>query len=506
MQDKNALAQGQTTTPDSRLMGYAMVLQTVPKGVWYSLLTFGFIIIGTILWYLRNNIENIAITIASMISIVIVIAFVAHIVKNVYRGYVGYHNASKMSLERQVAREKLELARLQNERLRVAINMDRYMPTMMQVGLAQGRNITYSKGAIKIEHHLSNLHSLQSGQELELIEAPSSLPTQVRYEDIRHQIPQGHVLVGIGPNGVETKESAVGACVWIVGLSGTGKTSTTVLRVEERAATGHKFLAIDPHWFKPDSLSNAISGYAERFVQPPARDSKEALAVLTLFLDEFNGRKSGRIPQPWQPMTLLVDEVNALMDAQSEEEKQIKELLPTVARVCGQEARNFLMGGIFISQQATLLAWLRKVALMIIVHQLLMESEKKLALNGDTEVIESMKTWPVGRTYVYGVGFQEGPRTVQQPYFAKEGKGEWAYKEVEQSNEGHEPLPFPVARKQNKRAEHVDLAEAIDYWNEVHDETGRVPTVKEIEARYQLTNHQARRLINEYILPEAVNE
>jgi hypothetical protein len=77
------------------------------------------------------------------------------------------------------------------------------------------------------------------------------------------------------------------------------------------------------------------------------------------------------------------------------------------------------MGGIFISQQATGLAWLRKVSLMVIVHQLLMESEKRLALNGDKEAIEDMKSWPVGRTYVYGVGFQDGPRTVQQPYFTR---------------------------------------------------------------------------------------
>jgi hypothetical protein len=164
------------------------------------------------------------------------------------------------------------------------------------------------------------------------------------------------------------------------------------------------------------------------------------------------------------------------------------------------------MGGMFISQQATNLAWLRKVALMIIVHQLLMESEKKLALNGDTAVIDAMKTWPIGRTYVYGVGFQDGPRTVQQPYFAKEGKGQWAYTEVEETEDAHEPLPFPVARKQGKKAEHVDLGEAIEYWNETYEEAGRVPTVKEIEARYQLTNHQARRLINEFILPEAVSE
>lgn len=261
------------------------------------------------------------------------------------------------------------------------------------------------------------------------------LPTEVMYEDIKHLVPRGHVLVGIGYHGVETMPQAVGACVWIVGLSGTGKTSTTVLRVEERAAFNHLLLGVDPHWFKDDSLYHAIyeladkktgmvlgpGPYADRFAMPMAKTPAESLKVYKAFLGEFYARKNGQRPKPWRPVTLLVDEVGAQMDkatANTAEEKEIIELLPSIARICGQEARNFYMGGIFISQQATGLAWLSKVALMIIVHQLLREAEKKLATNNDPVVMKEMKTWPIGRTYVHGVGFgTEGPRTVQQPYF-----------------------------------------------------------------------------------------
>lgn len=262
---------------------------------------------------------------------------------------------------------------------------------------------------------------------------PDDLPTSVRYEEVRGQIPRGHILVGIGRQGLETKPRAVGACTWIVGLSGTGKTSTTTLRVEERAADHHAFLGADPHWFKDDSLFHAIyetlngapGPYANRFLLPMAKTPAESLQVLKAFLGEFYARKNAQRPKPWQKITLLVDEVGAMMDkatATTPEEKEIIELLPSIARICGQEARNFEMGGIFISQQATGLAWLRKVALMVIVHQLLQESEKELATNKDTEVMRDMKTWPIGRTYVYGVGFgTEGPRTVQQPYFKPGG-------------------------------------------------------------------------------------
>lgn len=297
----------------------------------------------------------------------------------------------------------------------------------MREARAKGLNINMeyaNDGTVKRMQAIASRVSKQVIEEIEgpdqdvpQIEAP--LPTNVRYEDIRGQVPKGHVLVGMGRAGVETRDAAVGACTWIVGLSGTGKTSTTVTRVEERDAIGHSFLGCDPHWFKPDSLTNAVTAYEKSFLMPMAKTPEEMKAVLTAFLEEFRGRKAGTIPQPWKPITLIVDEVGSLMDTTNAEEEEIAKMLPSIARICGQEARNFLMGGIFISQQATGLSWLRKVALMIIVHQLLMESEKKLALQGDKEAIESMKSWPVGRTYVYGVGFQDGPRTVQQPYFAK---------------------------------------------------------------------------------------
>lgn len=310
---------------------------------------------------------------------------------------------------------------------------------------------------------------------LSLPQGQKELPTNVRYEDIRHQVPQGHVLVGIGHTGIETKERAVGACVWIVGLSGTGKTSTTVLRVEERRADGHKFLGVDPHFFKPDSLTNAVAGYAGDFLQPMARTPEETAAVFNAFLDEFNARKAGRVPKPWQNITLLVDEVTAIMDPTTKQEEENAKLLPTIARVCGQEARNFEMGGIFISQQATGLAWLRKMALMIIVHQLLMESEKKLACNGDMEAVEDMKSWPVGRTYIYGVGFTDGPRTVQQPYFARTVDADRA------SYARMEPLQ-PCQKPRTEEVEAIDLQGAVTAWN--GGATGVRPLMRSLNTTY----------------------
>jgi hypothetical protein len=248
--------------------------------------------------------------------------------------------------------------------------------------------------------------------------APGPLPTYVRYEEIRPQIPHGRALVGVSGRGIETKEDTVRALVWIVGGSGTGKTNTVCIRVDDDDRRGHRFLVIDPHLFKKDSLYHAIKGYSSRFLLPVAMESEDVLAVLNAFLQEFERRKAGG---SWTyPVTIIVDEVGSLVldiDKDNPVEANVVARLKEVARVCGQEARGFDMSGIFISQDAAGLAWLRKRALMVLAHQVTMWSERLLVCNQNTVIARDMDTWPVGRTLAYGIAFPEGQLVVQQPVF-----------------------------------------------------------------------------------------
>jgi hypothetical protein len=352
----------------------------------------------------------------------------------------------------------------------------RALLTVATIQAQRGYNLEFTRGdvafklASPVRVHQTQVEEIESKQPQALLPS-GELPTNVRYEDIRHQVPRDHILVGVGTRGIETKEKAVGACVWIVGLSGTGKTSTTVLRVEERAASGHQFLGIDPHFFKPDSLTNAITAYANKFIVPMARTPKETNKVLNMFLDEFKGRKSGKIPQPWKPITLLIDEVGSLMDVTEPLEKENADLIKSIARICGQEARNFNMGGILISQQATGLAWLRKVALMVIVHQLLMESEKRLATNNDTEVMLDMKLWPIGRTYVFGVGFNRtGPLTVQQPFFERKASSSdvWVFTDEDEDEDENIIDADMDEDEDTEELLDADYQRAMEAWNKGH--------------------------------------
>src|SRR5215469_14954415 len=248
--------------------------------------------------------------------------------------------------------------------------------------------------------------------------AQAQLPTYVRYEEIRPQIPHGRALVGVSGRGIETKEDSVRALVWIVGGSGTGKTNTVCIRVDDDDRRGHRFLVIDPHRFKKDSLYHAIKGYASQFLLPVAMEPEDVLATLNAFLQEFERRKAGG---SWSyPVTIIVDEVGSLVldvDKDNPVEANVAARLKEVARVCGQEARGFDMGGIFISQDAAGLAWLRKRALMVLAHQVTMWSERLLVCNQNTMIARDMDTWPVGRTLAYGIAFPEGQLVVQQPVF-----------------------------------------------------------------------------------------
>jgi len=425
----------QQKEPD-KLIGISAVIQSLPLPFVYWCLTFGTIGLAFLIWLFSAWLALIAEVIFWLGVCGIVFQIARFLFKNVH--YVKRENAQTKTIEEQsyqakLASRKIEIA---NETALAKLQMHQQLPTVARYAIKNGLNVEY--GGLKVSSWKSHIASIQGGDtRVEQIEGPvSPLPTLVRYEDIRHQIPEGHNVVGIADTGLITKEDRhIGACVWIIGGSGSGKTSTTSLRLEERADCGHLFYGVDPHWFKDDSLTNAVVGFSDRFLLPMARDTKEAKHVLETFLKEFQERKAGKVEKPFQKITLVVDEVGSLNDPQSDEEEEVLKLLKTITRVCGQEARNFNMGGIFISQQATGLYWIGNVALLVVVHKLLKENQQKLATQtDDKQLFASMRLWPKGRSYVYGMGLEEGEGclVLQQPYFEKQASGEWIYPDVEQ--------------------------------------------------------------------------
>ena len=253
----------------------------------------------------------------------------------------------------------------------------------------------------------------------ELLELPEAktLPDKVFYEQVVNDVPQGHTLLGVGTEGVETREFPVLDTCWICGGSKTGKTNTVALKVEEAYNQGHWFIVIDPHKFKADSLYNSIKGYSQRFLLPVAQTHEEIMYALTYFLNEAKKRRDGGACEI--DIDLIVDEVGSLTGdkGKTEEQQELYRLLYNIARMCGQELRGFGMHGMFISQNAIGLAWLRSFAMTIIVHKLLMENERKVATNNNMSIVRDMDNWPRGRVLVYGLDIPEGQLLLQMALF-----------------------------------------------------------------------------------------
>lgn len=260
--------------------------------------------------------------------------------------------------------------------------------------------------------------ALPPAPEQEEHETKVQLPEYVSYDEIRSYVPPGHTLLGVGADDtIESRPFTVLDTLWIVGGSKTGKTNTAALKVEEGYSAGRIFIVVDPHQGKDDCLSFAIAGYADAFLCPVAKTREQIIEALSLFKQEADRRLAGG---SWQEeWTLIIDEVGALTGrpgARTREQEEMYNLISPLAYQCGWQLRGFGMSGWFISQTAIGLAWLREIAMTVIVHKLIQENQQKAATNSNREIMRDMSNWPRGRVFIYGLDIQ-GELLLQQPYF-----------------------------------------------------------------------------------------
>lgn len=281
----------------------------------------------------------------------------------------------------------------------------------------QSHYLTHVKGEMQLlsvvsSHPRAAQPGTQVREEKQKQLPAGTLPSQVRYEDIAGQIPEGHAVLGVGRNGIETCDFSALMTMWICGGSSTGKSNTVALKIDEAIRNGRdiKLVVIDPHARKEDSLYNKIKCYEDRFLFKVAITEEESFAVLTWFHREFKRRLAAGGSDT--DILLVVDEVSNVV---ASEDERIKPLIKEIARICGNESRGFGMFGWFISQRAAHLAWLRNVVITVIAHKQLQMSERKLAANEDLAIARDMDNWPRGRVVVHGIEF--APTVLQMPLF-----------------------------------------------------------------------------------------
>jgi len=230
-------------------------------------------------------------------------------------------------------------------------------------------------------------------------------PPQVyRYEDIKHLIPANRILLGIHPETGElelTKWTKL-KCLWIVGTSSTGKSNTAYGKAHQAVSAGARLLVVDQHINKPDSLGKKLLAFEESFLdhRPIAVTDEEVLATFDSYQNEFERRVAGG---KWsRKIVLICDEMNRMA-----RNPRLLPRLKEIVAICGEESRGFGMYGWFLSQKAVHLKWLRDSAITVIAHQMTRIEEARLACNDDRAVARRNLHFPIGRTWVYGVDFED---------------------------------------------------------------------------------------------------
>jgi hypothetical protein len=227
-------------------------------------------------------------------------------------------------------------------------------------------------------------------------------PKVYRYDDIKHLIPANRALLGVHPDTgkLELTTWSKLKILWIVGTSSTGKSNTAYGKALEAVDDGAKLLVVDQHMHKPDSLGRKLLAFESAFLRPIAVTDSEVLATLDAFEEEFERRVAGA--RVSQKIVLICDEMGRM----ARNEKLLKRLKEIVA-ICGEEARGFGMYGWFLSQKAVGLKWLRDAALTVMVHRMVRIEEARLACNDNLAAARANLKYPIGRTYIYGVDFDE---------------------------------------------------------------------------------------------------
>lgn len=186
-------------------------------------------------------------------------------------------------------------------------------------------------------------------------EADETIPAVVLYESIADEIPPEMSLLGIHPEDGRLELTAWEKlkCLWIVGSSSSGKSNTVFGKAKEAKDQGAKFLVVDQHIVKPDSLGRKMMAYESSFLRPIAVTDEEVLATLAWFKTEFERRvhcpvcaRGGQCEACSQKIVLICDEMNRM-----NRNEALKKPLQEIVAICGEESRGFGMYGWFLSQK-----------------------------------------------------------------------------------------------------------------------------------------------------------
>jgi 5-methylcytosine-specific restriction endonuclease McrA len=124
------------------------------------------------------------------------------------------------------------------------------------------------------------------------------------------------------------------------GLPGFGKTSAVAFLACQMVMCGARLVVIDPHMFAPrDSLSKIIAPLSPWYALPPIdfEDTSQVVGAFQFVLNEYE-KRNRKTARPGEPLFLICDEWNLLLDMLDDEEL---ETVILAVRTIARSARKF---------------------------------------------------------------------------------------------------------------------------------------------------------------------
>lgn len=213
----------------------------------------------------------------------------------------------------------------------------------------------------------------------EALQIPPPKITPIYYRDVVDSVPKGHMLLGV------RRDQTARTGKWndvktllVAGKSGSGKSVTMSSKAyEARRQIQARFIVFDPHFHKPESLSNRMMSLTPYLFPGTGFAWEDAAMVqnIGVAIKEYNRRRAGG-ERPF-PVVIMGDEINRLIEDRykqfihpiTEEKVSMSDLVLELIRLCGWEGRGFGMFGIFGAQELKGIAKVRRAVHSIAFHR-----------------------------------------------------------------------------------------------------------------------------------------
>jgi hypothetical protein len=349
--------------PTGKGAAFASIIGAIPSKVWTACIVLLGSLIALALYFHHSSEELHAFTdgMLSWLLYLIGVGTFAFTVSFLFKVYKTGHTVITTSQERLLATTKLQKAqllvqaqKLKNQQLEVKIAFERELPLVLKYALEAGHNVEYTTDGLRVQNHLSNLHTLGTQQliaeQITVEDDTDYVPEPYSFSSVlQYWRPSKDAIMLAKKEELITVSTGEGLCHTIfTGNTDSGKTNDERMLLIQLLAVGETVFLCDRNYapLRKDKKSGEIYDYRpiEAQLAYPAIDTaSEAVQLTSWLIAELNDRRMKRREAgnrgeilEFADLYLFIDELPAFC---SEE--------PTIIEHVGRLLRESRQYGIF---------------------------------------------------------------------------------------------------------------------------------------------------------------